>query len=1419
MEKTRSKPKELLPYGMLLTRLFKHVMSVFPELAIDRYISHDRVMHPLAPYYERKMRSDRRKKIPRTDFAKITRKRSKPDKHEHGNGRAHKEPEVFYKKVKKSAVVNPQSTLGQNSDESGVLPEREVIPSLMMLVQDTLYRKSPSSVFGAIYPNIICLNQRKYVLDLLSEYGMLACKLAKTPFQSKLIITNEATIDDPLLDNINDYQKLMGKLIYLTNTRPDISYVVVEGPKVSRMKEGGLVALYTFELVDYGAFKAIRALNHRLVDPYIGEIGLVLIRTIMPAGDDVGGSNTSESISMTNALQNKNKLGFINKSCKKPSDKSLGNQWEICKSVVLTWILGAISQELYIGLIFSKDPTEIWDELKDTYDKVNGSVIFNLHHKINSLKQNGSSVLDYYQKLSSLWKQYDAMVKLPNCTCARSKDLKNHNKLIRLMQFLMGLDDTYMTLRSNILTTEPLPEIKTAFSLISREESHKNSISSQSINKTQVSSFNSKVMDNKQKLLKNPSITCENCGYTNHTIDRCFTIIGYPENFNKKKSDGNKKVFNSNSVVNSNQVVNGNRPSSSQNNASMPFTPEQIMKLMSLIGDKTGFGNIQSNMLGAFFKSLSSKFNTFEDFKKWIIDSGANQHMVLSKDLLDSIVDISDLNLTVEHPNRSVAKIKKIRNLKLNDHITLCDVLLVPEYYVNLIFVYKLARDSKFFIGFDENSFLIQLSNDLQIGKNETIPLCEICHKAKQTREPFPLSSHRSTKVGDVVHLDVWGPYRVTSRDGYKYFLTIVDDVSRAFDTKIKVFRSDNGSEFVNKTLEQLFDSRGVIHQTSYSYTPQQNGVAERKHRHLVNTPLISTSRAIKSVFLGYASDKKVYKVLSLEDKHIFYSRDVKFYENIFPFKMSKTEKTLPNDYENIDHLNFFDSPYTSHNLPYDDFHHYTNDTPIFGSTSDTYDSQSIFSEDSSEGASDTDVVARQEQESNEGSLLSATLQDNVEINHDENISGSSEGNLVPENDTVIRRSKRSIVLPQKLQDYVVEGKVKLQAGRKVIGNKWVFKLKLKSDGEIERYKARLVAKGFNQREGIDYEETFSLVVKISTVRCLVSLAVNKGWTLFQLDVNNAFLYGDIDEDVYMSLPEGYFNKDDKRVCKLNKSLYGIKQAPRKWNEKLTAALKENGFKQSKSDYSLFFKSKGELFICLLVYVDDIILTGNNISEINKESIVLKYWLSMACLQANQPVLPLRPTLWSQTLLKGKKKKRTVEKPDLPLTNLTSYQKLIGKLIYLTLTRPDISYTVHTLSQFMHKPLQSHVKLAMRVLRYLKGSPGKGIGFSRGTDLSLKAYVDSDWAKCPSTKKSVTRYMFFGNSLVSWKSKKQKTLATSSAEAEYKAMAFVTCEIVWVLKMLKDLEIHNTLPVKFFCDNRAAIKIAANPIFMRGLNT
>ncbi|GJS42933.1 ribonuclease H-like domain-containing protein [Tanacetum coccineum] len=171
-------------------------------------------------------------------------------------------------------------------------------------------------------------------------------------------------------------------------------------------------------------------------------------------------------------------------------------------------------------------------------------------------------------------------------------------------------------------------------------------------------------------------------------------------------------------------------------------------------------------------------------------------------------------------------------------------------------------------------------------------------------------------------------------------------------------------------------------------------------------------------------------------------------------------------------------------------------------------------------------------------------------------------------------------------------------------------------------------------------------------------------------------------------------------------------------------------------------------------------------------------------------------------------------KDDKYLNYFTSYQKLVGKLIYLTYTRPDISYVVHCLSRHMHDPLQSHMKAALRVLRYLKSFPRLGIQFDKDSDLKLRVFSDADWAKCPKTRKSVTGFcVFLRKSLVSWKSKKQATLSRSSTEAQYRSMASATCETVWLSNLLHSLGLYNLLLVDLYCDNSSAIQLVANLVF------
>ncbi|GKC77206.1 ribonuclease H-like domain-containing protein [Tanacetum coccineum] len=381
------------------------------------------------------------------------------------------------------------------------------------------------------------------------------------------------------------------------------------------------------------------------------------------------------------------------------------------------------------------------------------------------------------------------------------------------------------------------------------------------------------------------------------------------------------------------------------------------------------------------------------------------------------------------------------------------------------------------------------------------------------------------------------------------------------------------------------------------------------------------------------------------------------------------------------------------------------------------------------------------------------------------NDADSSDNNFATQNEEVTTLEENEIVDLPKV--------------RKAIGSKWIYKIKFQSSGEIDRFKARLVAEGFGQKEGIDYEEKFSPVVKMVTVRCLLSIVVSQSWPIFQLYVNNAFLYGDLDEVVYMRPPEGYFPSGNK-VCKLKKFLYGLKQAPRQWNAKLTSTLTENGFSQSKSDYSLFTKIDKGIFLTLLVYVDDIIITGNNVDEIEKFKVFLKSKFMIKDLGKLKYFLGIEVIDTNKGICLNHRK--------YVLDLLSEYGMLACKPV--------------------DTPLLSKLVISNEATKSL------GVHFVKTSGMFLKAFSDADWAKCVVTRKSVTGYrVVLNNSLISWKSKKQNTLSKSSTEAEYRALASVTSEVIWILKNLKDLKIENLLPVNLQCDSNSSIKIEANPVF------
>ncbi|KAL9247674.1 hypothetical protein vseg_021081 [Gypsophila vaccaria] len=415
---------------------------------------------------------------------------------------------------------------------------------------------------------------------------------------------------------------------------------------------------------------------------------------------------------------------------------------------------------------------------------------------------------------------------------------------------------------------------------------------------------------------------------------------------------------------------------------------------------------------------------------------------------------------------------------------------------------------------------------------------------------------------------------------------------------------------------------------------------------------------------------------------------------------------------------------------------------------------------------------------------------------------------------------------------------VNLPEGKKPIGCKWVYKIKYRADGEIERYKARLVAQGFTQVEGIDFHETYAPVAKMTSVRCMLAVAVMKGWLIEQLDVNNAFLHGDLDEEVYMKIPQGFERKGENKVCKLMKSIYGLKQASRNWFAKLTVAMKSYGFVQSLADYSLFTLNRDGVFIGVLVYVDDMIVVSNDkracadfkafldkrfgIKDLGR----LKFFLGIEVdHRTDELFLNQRKYAMSIVEESGMAGAKTAYTPIQPRHNLSlargyvlkdimKYRRLVGRLVYLTITRPDLVYAVHILSQFVNEPRKEHWEAALRVVRYIKRNPSKGIIYKKKADYQVKGYCDSDHAACPITRRSLSGYFVaIGESPISWRAKKQVTVATSTAEVEYRAMAGVTSELIWIKSFLASLGIFHTKPMKLYCDNQAAIHIAKNPVF------
>ncbi|KAM2111916.1 hypothetical protein ACFX1R_014483 [Malus domestica] len=511
--------------------------------------------------------------------------------------------------------------------------------------------------------------------------------------------------------------------------------------------------------------------------------------------------------------------------------------------------------------------------------------------------------------------------------------------------------------------------------------------------------------------------------------------------------------------------------------------------------------------------------------------------------------------------------------------------------HVNLEKIRKMSKDG----------YIRPLGND-QMGT------CECCLKGKMTKSPFTGKGERATEILGLIHTDVCGPMSTTSRGGFSYYITFTDDHSRfgyvylmkykseSFERfkefknevekqtgkQIKTLRSDRGGEYLSNEFLDYLKECGIVSQWNPPGTPQHNGVSERRNRTLMNMVRSMMSSAnLPVTFWRYALYTAAYllnRTLGYEfynpdDKKVFVARTAMFLEDEFVLNGS-SEKTI--ELKEINEIN--DEPQTSTQQV---------DNPVpeplaprrserVSKPPKRYGLDNDFDELYLLGDNETKEDPR----------------DYTEAMSDIDSKRWQEA-MKSEMDSMYQNQVWTLVDPP-------EGIVP-------VGNKWVFKRKIGVDGNVETYKARLVAKGYRQREGIDYEETFSPVAMIKSIRILLAIAAYHDYEIWQMDVKTAFLNGYLEEELYMTQPEGFVSKSEKtKVCKLQRSIYGLKQASRSWNIRFDTEIKTFGFTQNEDDNCVYQKVVGDAVVFLVLYVDDILLFGNDTAVLSS----VKVWLS-----------------------------------------------------------------------------------------------------------------------------------------------------------------------------------------------------------------
>lgn len=634
--------------------------------------------------------------------------------------------------------------------------------------------------------------------------------------------------------------------------------------------------------------------------------------------------------------------------------------------------------------------------------------------------------------------------------------------------------------------------------------------------------------------------------------------------------------------------------------------------------------------------------------------------------------------------------------------------------------------------------------------------------------------------------------------------------------------------------------------------------------------------RAKKYVFVGYCDNMKAYRLIDLDDPtKVVKSRDVSFIENEYPglntrskdspltflpgLQLIGTQPLVEESLPTTEQPSVAESPAISPSSPKtvvtsDDISpnrtiNVTNipdlsmyepsDETILGAEKVTTARSNYHLRPRDKGSNNTDLnqTIREDDsdEEEDASYVSAFTVSDCDV---ENLTVSEA--LKDHNWGTAMAQEMDAMHKNHVWDLV-----DLPKGRKAIKCRWVFKCKRDNNGAVQRYKARLVAKGYSQKYLVDFDNTYAPVVKLATVRLLLAMAAHQNLEVHHLDVDSAFLYADLPNELYMNQPEGFVVKGKEgKVVKLRKCIYGLRQSSREWNNTLKRVLLQMGYIQCKAEPCLFYISKGDSFSAILCFVDDLLVIDGSKVRLEQVKQYLKSEFSMKDLGPVTSLLGMKIYRDSGGIKIDQERYindvldrfqmldcNTVDTPMEPGIKLEAptqneiiqnvpYQHLMGCLTYLAVTsRPDISNCVSRLAQFNGSHGEIHWKAAKRILRYLKGTRNYSLFYpssDKSSKLQLVAYCDADYSSNLLDRKSFTGYIVkLGEGLISWESKKQTTVAASTAEAEYMALSDTTKEIRFLTFILNEVNGFIAEPVTIYSDSQSAISLVKNEMVNR----